>query len=62
MASCWKRLELKLKTADLIGCDRCGTHRDDGFHRDYRREFEAALVRMVKIMRKSADGLARAGG
>lgn len=61
MARSWERLELKLKTADLIGCDRRGTNRDDGFHRDYRREVEAALLRVVKIMRKSVDGLTRAG-
>lgn len=61
MARSWEHLELKLKTADLIGCDRRGTNRDDGFHRDYRREVEAALLRVVKIMRKSVDGLTRAG-
>lgn len=61
MARSWERLELKLKTADLIGRDRRGTNRDDGFHRDYRREVEAALLRVVKIMRESVDRLTRAG-
>ncbi|MBN9695701.1 MAG: hypothetical protein J0L85_07860 [Zoogloea sp.] len=60
MVRSWERLELKLKTADLIGCDRRGTNRDDGFHRSYRREVEAALLRVVRIMRGAADELTRA--
>lgn len=61
MADRWARLELKLKTADLIGRDRRGTDRDDGFYRNYRREIEAALLRVVKSMRESVDRLTRAG-
>ncbi|MBS0367584.1 MAG: hypothetical protein JSS57_00120 [Proteobacteria bacterium] len=61
MADRWARLDLKLKTADLIGRDRRGTDRDDGFHRHYRREIEAALLRVVKSMRESVDRLTRAG-
>lgn len=57
----WNRLELKCKTADLIGNDRRGTRRDDGFHRGYRREIEQQLVGAVKIMREGLDRLTRMG-
>lgn len=61
MASSWKGLDLKVKTADLIGQDRRGTCRDDGFHRGYRREIEESLERINKMMRESLDRLTRMG-
>ena len=43
MAGEWECLELKAKCADLIGQDRRGTPRDDGFHRNFRRDTRKVL-------------------
>ena len=61
MAGEWERLELKAKCADLIGRDRCGTPRDDGFHRNFRRDTGAILDDCLKIMREGLDRLTRMG-
>lgn len=61
MAGEWERLELKAKCADLIGQDRRGTPRDDGFHRNFRRETREACEAVVRMMREGLDRLTRMG-
>ena len=49
----WRSTELFLKTCDLIGDDRLGTRRDDGYHRNMRRRFEAMCRDFCSSMREA---------
>lgn len=46
-----RRFELKLRTAELIGWDRKGTVRDDGFHSGFRRRVEEGMRELVESLR-----------